>query len=726
MHLPSLHGRLLPVALLVVACNEPCAGDAPPSIEGAVVVEVTATTATLAWVTDEPTTTQVLYGTSAAYGFVHTDASMTVDHSATLTGLASSTTYHYAVRCTDSCQHEVITPDATFTTLADEPISPPVLVDEPDAVSTGPHDVELVWYEVTTPGGGPAEYEVQVAADELFTSVLHDSDWIPGTSWSVMLDTAAGYFWRVRARDSGDVSVVSQWSATDAFSIMTSGAPPAPEPVPEPDTLSGGLSYTVTLEWSTVADPDGDPVEYHVQMAYSMDFSSPSFDSGWITDPSWSTMVGPGGMWYWRVRARDAVHVDAVSAWSTVDSFYDMTMPGSCPFLFPWTGDGYTYLTDVQGPAIGLPASVLTTQNIRHYRPEYVVVEGLVPDPEDLLRIKLRETLAEITYVDELELLVVDHPAGTGIVSSTAESTYSYGYADPFTLVTTGTPRPPVSATSRKGESVLEEVLERDGTATGGNTPWIVLDFGTIEHPEHVRLLIDGWSVYDRRRYPSKKLVQPFVEVRDGKGRWVRARRFGNPAGDTKTVAVDLSGLLRGDDHRIRLHMGRVHAIRWLVDRIAIDDAEPVDVSVRRLRAVSATLLHAGLAPHSRANLEHPNIALDASLPDNEHAWSYGSFTRYGDVLELLGSADDMFAILRHGDALEVAFPAPDPPARGTSRTYVLLANLFYKHMSVSDLVTPLPYQGMETYPCDGYPQDARHAAFVEQYLTRTYEKPGD
>jgi hypothetical protein len=687
---------------------------------------VTSTTVTLTWVTDEPTTTQVLYGASTAYGSVHTDAAMNVEHSAYVTGLAPGTTYHYAVHCTDRCQQEVVTPDATFTTLADEAISPPGIVDEPDAVSTGPLDVELAWYEVATPGGGPADYEVQLAGDDLFTSVLHASDWISGTSWSVMVDTGARYFWRVRARESADPTVVSEWSATDAFSVTTSNAPPAPVPVPEPDTMSGGMSYTVTLDWSTVTDPDGDPVEYQVQMSYSADFGSPSFDSGWIADPSWSTMVGPGGMWYWRVRARDADHVDAVSPWSTVDSFYDMTMPGSCPFLFAWTGDGYDYLTDVQGPAIGLPASVLTTQNIEHYRPERVVVEGLVPDGEGLLRIKLRETQTEITYVDELELLVVDHPEGSGVVSSTAQSTYSYGYAEPFSLVTTGTPRPPVAATSRKGESVLDAVLERDGTAAGGDAPSIVLDFGTIEHPEHVRLLIDGWSVYDRRKYPSKKLVQPHVEVRGKKGGWVRARSFGNPAGDMKTVAIDLSGLLRGDDHRIRIHMGRVHAIRWLVDRIAIDDSAPVDVSVQRLRAGSATLLHAGLAPHSRANLEHPNVALDESLPDNEHALSYGSFTRYGDVLELLESADDMFAILRHGDALEVSFTALDPPARGMRRTYVLVASLFYKHLSLSDLVTPLPYQGMETYPCPGYPQDAEHAAYVEEYLTRTYERPGD
>jgi hypothetical protein len=328
--------------------------------------------------------------------------------------------------------------------------------------------------------------------------------------------------------------------------------------------------------------------------------------------------------------------------------------------------------------------------------------------------------------VDELELLVVDHPEGTRIVSSTAESTYSYGYADAFSLVTVSEPRPPISAAGSTGADVLDAVLERDGKVADPSTPWLELDLGAVEHPERARLVIDGWSVYDRARYPSEEIVQPFVEVLGEKGRWVKARSFGNPAGDMKTMVVDLSGLLPDDDHRIRLHMGRVHAIRWVIDRIALDDGPPVHVSVQRVRASHASLAYAGLVPHSRANLEHPNIAQEHVLPDNPRAWSWGSFTRYGDVLELLDEADDMFAILRHGDALQASFPSPDPPAGGLERSYVLVTSLFYKHLSLSDLVTPLPYQGMETYPCEGYPQDAAHAAYLETYQTRTYEKPAD
>ena len=221
MILSYLNRKLVLLALPVIlsTCHKPCADDGPPSILGEVSVGVTATTATLEWVTEEPATTQVLYGISAGYGSLFTNEAMTREHSAYVTGLAPGTTYHYVVRCTDRCLFVTVTQDATFTTLSDEAISPPALVDEPDGTSTGSYEAVLEWSAVITPSGSPAEYLVEVDDDTLFGSVDHASDWISGASWSVMVDTGLTHFWRVRARDSADPSVVSEWSVTDSFSV---------------------------------------------------------------------------------------------------------------------------------------------------------------------------------------------------------------------------------------------------------------------------------------------------------------------------------------------------------------------------------------------------------------------------------------------------------------------------------------------------------------------------
>jgi hypothetical protein len=401
-------------------------------------------------------------------------------------------------------------------------------------------------------------------------------------------------------------------------------------------------------------------------------------------------------------------------------------MKGSCPFVFVRTASGWEYRTEIQGPAIGLPASVLTTQNIEHYHPEHVVLEGMQTDEAGEWWVKIRETQKEITYLDRLTLLVVDHPAGFSVVASTAESTYSYGYAEPFEIETYGpSARLPLSARDTEGKDVLDKLSEVDGVGYTATHPTrLVLDFGTIERPEHAKLLVTGWSAYDKDAYPTKKHVQPFVEVRDAKGKWKKVRSFGNPAGDTKTMAVDLGGLLTTDDHRIRIDMGTVHAIRWAVDRVLLDDSPPVKLSVSAVEANLAALTHAGRAPHTRSTHEHPNIVEDGAIADNPEALGWGAFTRYGDVLELIGAADDMYVIMRHGDALEVSFPDLPPPAPGMHRSLVLEAVLWYKHLAMNDEVTPLPYLGMPTYPDDGYPMDEAHTAYIEEWNTRIYEKP--
>jgi hypothetical protein len=174
-------------------------------------------------------------------------------------------------------------------------------------------------------------------------------------------------------------------------------------------------------------------------------------------------------------------------------------------------------------------------------------------------------------------------------------------------------------------------------------------------------------------------------------------------------------------DGRIRIDMGRIHAIRWMIDRIALDTSEPVTCQVTTIEASRALLYHGGRVPYARANLSHPNVALDECLPDNVEAYSYGSFTRYGDILDLLGASDDMYAILRHGDEALVTFPGVEPPAAGMTRSFILGSRLWYKHLSIADTVEPLPYIGMTTYPLEGYPSDEAHAATLETYNVRRY-----
>ena len=97
--------------------SAPAAGDiTPPEISGVASSDITDTTATVSWTTDEPADSVVEYGTTTGYGNTSSDATLETDHNRTLTGLSPDTTYHYRVSSTDSDGNTATSGDFTFTT----------------------------------------------------------------------------------------------------------------------------------------------------------------------------------------------------------------------------------------------------------------------------------------------------------------------------------------------------------------------------------------------------------------------------------------------------------------------------------------------------------------------------------------------------------------------------------------------------------------------------------
>ncbi|OGS27488.1 MAG: hypothetical protein A2297_06060 [Elusimicrobia bacterium RIFOXYB2_FULL_48_7] len=91
----------------------------PPVISGVAAQSVTQTGATIAWTTDENSTTQVEYGRTTSYGTLTIDdGTFAVSHNAALTGLIPGSLYHYRVVSIDVFGNETISQDYTFNTLA--------------------------------------------------------------------------------------------------------------------------------------------------------------------------------------------------------------------------------------------------------------------------------------------------------------------------------------------------------------------------------------------------------------------------------------------------------------------------------------------------------------------------------------------------------------------------------------------------------------------------------
>ncbi|MGB9605043.1 MAG: fibronectin type III domain-containing protein, partial [Bryobacteraceae bacterium] len=94
----------------------------PPVISALVAASVTATGATITWVTDEPADTQLDYGTTTAYGSQSPlDSRLVTVHSVTLSGLLPGTTYHCRARSRDAAGNLAISADLVFQTAAVAP-----------------------------------------------------------------------------------------------------------------------------------------------------------------------------------------------------------------------------------------------------------------------------------------------------------------------------------------------------------------------------------------------------------------------------------------------------------------------------------------------------------------------------------------------------------------------------------------------------------------------------
>jgi hypothetical protein len=91
----------------------------PPVVSSVGASAVTSTGATISWATDEVATSQVEYGPTTAYGSTTTlDPTLVTLHAQTLSGLATSTLYHYRVRSADAAGNLAVSADATFSTSA--------------------------------------------------------------------------------------------------------------------------------------------------------------------------------------------------------------------------------------------------------------------------------------------------------------------------------------------------------------------------------------------------------------------------------------------------------------------------------------------------------------------------------------------------------------------------------------------------------------------------------
>ncbi|HVX65664.1 MAG TPA: FG-GAP-like repeat-containing protein [Bryobacteraceae bacterium] len=417
-------------------------------------------------------------------------------------------------------------------------------------------------------------------------------------------------------------------------------------------------------------------------------------------------------------------------------------LSGSCPMVFAWNGRKFEFIADVLGVA-PLGASSGDGGYFPVDSDEYLPIPGEQFSLRDgRYEVRVTEELHEVTYLDQVRLIALDHPAAVDIVTN--EKFKSPPFPE-FRLFSVERRIYPLAARDGQGRDQLSTVLRRDRVYAAGfrhdmagvaEMHSLELDFGKDAARDNRAVLIlsgwidwaDGSTFLAASQRSQAGIVLPYLQVKDAAGQWRTViEDMGVPAGEPRTMAVDLSGKFLSASREVRIVTNT--CTYW--DRIFL--SENTAPPQARMTAMDAEASALSLRGFSRAVLdprhEQPEY-YDYTQWQPAAMWNpvSGLYTRFGDVRELTRAADDKLVIMGSGDELRLRFnPVALPPLPdGWKRDFLVYFDGWSKdadaNTAYGDTVELLPFHGMSRYPypaSEHFPDDAEHRAYRETYNTR-------
>jgi tetratricopeptide (TPR) repeat protein len=397
----------------------------------------------------------------------------------------------------------------------------------------------------------------------------------------------------------------------------------------------------------------------------------------------------------------------------------------SCPFLYAWIDGEWQFMTDLLGIA---PLNVAVARGV-----------GLPPDPDEVAllgpaerfadgplaaRLRISTELREATYLDQVRLLAVDHPADVSIFS---RDRVAMTGVDGKQWIAGRGPLAPRSAVGSDGIDRTAALAREEGVfadpgrvipppVVGFTEPLsIELDFGDPGDTGNLFLALTGWyrfgtssSNIAASQRGDLKFIWPRLEVLNADGKWQLVEdMIGLPAGNTKTIVCDLAGKLPPGARRFRLTS--TFEVRW--DRVALYHAVPAEqIRVSEAAPAAGNLQWHGFHDVAAASVDQPHVPHLARASDFPpwFAALAGWCTRYGDVRPLISAADQKLAILNAGDGATIEFPAAVLPPRepSTARTLLLYSVGWVKSGDPNDTmplrITPFPGSDAPASDADG------------------------
>jgi len=422
-------------------------------------------------------------------------------------------------------------------------------------------------------------------------------------------------------------------------------------------------------------------------------------------------------------------------------------LKGSCPFLYTWNGSEYIFAKDILWrSALGMPLGIMggtTAYAFADASDDYIRIPGeMLRARKGKYSIQVTSELWETIYMDQLQLVAIDHRENTDVFVPEQFSPPPFPGLD---LYQVNDKKIPVSAVDSDGNDVLSFIAEKDDRYLSGFKPGkyqgitemhdLVLDPGSIDPEKPLYLFLNGWVFptdasinYALSQSGSLSTMPPVIQVPDNRGEWVTVLdNPGFPMGKDKTVIADLTGKFLSSDHRVRIRTNM--EIYW--DQIFFSNGlsnAPVRSTV--MDPVSADLHYRGFSQSYRKGGRYGPHWFDYSRVDKKPQWRdlAGNYTRYGDVLPLLTASDNQYIISNAGDEVTVSFNADalPPLAKGWKRDFLIRSVGWVKdgdmNTAFGTTVLPLPFHGMSNYPPsekDIYPTDPELEKYNKEYNTR-------
>ncbi|MGD0797102.1 MAG: fibronectin type III domain-containing protein [Acidobacteriaceae bacterium] len=259
----------------------------PPVISNVSSSSVTSGTATIAWTTDQASTSVVNYGATTGYGSSASVGALVTAHSVTLTGLAPNTAYDFDVASANAANATTTSTNYTFTTTSNS--APPPVISYLSYWGITASEATITW-STNEPANTAVAYGTTNALGQLspVQTALADSHGVTLTG----LNSGTTYYF---VAQSADGSGNTGYSTT--YSFTTLAGPPTISGV----TATPASNNTATVNWTTSV-----PTTSYVQYGLTTGYGYYSAVTSLTAAPHCALTYVPNGTVHYQLVSTDA------------------------------------------------------------------------------------------------------------------------------------------------------------------------------------------------------------------------------------------------------------------------------------------------------------------------------------------------------------------------------------------------------------------------------------